>query len=250
MKLNDEVLQSFKGHVLACYPEEACGLVVNDVYVPCKNAADEPLKDFRISGPDLITARLSGKIQAVLHSHPYDGMKPRSDDWPADWPSGKDMQNWLGDDIPWGIVATDGEDLNPIVWLDDANPEPLIGRQFIHGVNDCYSVVRDWFRQERGITLKNFARGYGWWDTDQNLYAKNFAAAGFEEIELDHLQVGDCVLMALGSDVLRHAAVVTGPNEILHHKINRLSGRESLSKWHRSIVKAVRFNPELLKEQE
>ena len=246
MKLNDKTLQDFEAHVLACYPEEACGLVVNDEFVPCKNVHETPLTDFRIDGPELVAARSRGELQAVLHSHPYSATQHHES--PPEWPSTADMQCWLGDDVPWGIVATEGQGLTRMVWLDEANPEPLVGREFIHGINDCYSVVRDWFRIERGITLKNFPRGFGWWNTDQNLYAKNFAIAGFEEIPLEQIQIGDCLLMHIGSGVIRHAAVVTGHNEITHHMFHRLSGVDSLSKWNRCIAKAVRFNPSLVKE--
>ena len=248
MKLNDDILHAFEAHALSCYPEEACGLVVNDQYVPCTNTADDPLKDFRVDGAELIKARAAGSLQAVLHSHPYSSAAATA--WPPEWPSGADMESWLADIVPWGIAATDGEGFTKMVWLDDANPEPLIGREFIHGVNDCYSLVRDWYRLERGITLKNYPRTYGWWSDNKNLYAENFASAGFEEIPLESLQIGDAVLMRVGSGVIRHAAVVTGHNEITHHMFHRFSGTDSLSKWNRCIAKAVRFNPDLVKEQE
>lgn len=247
MKLADHVLSDFEAHVLAEYPKEACGLVVADKYLACTNVADEPLQDFKISAVDYMTAKAQGDITCVLHSHPY--AKDAKQMSPPEWPSTRDMESWLGNSHPWGIVATEGDGFTRMVWLDDTNPEPLIGREFIHGVNDCYSVVRDWFRRERGITLKNFARGYGWWDMNKNLYSENFASAGFEEVAVDHIQIGDVLLMKIGgAQVIHHAAVVTGNNEITHHMFHRLSGKDQLSRWARCIAKVVRFNPDLLKE--
>ncbi len=89
--------------------------------------------------------------------------------------------------------------------------------------------------------LKNFARGMDWWDRGEDLYDQNFQAAGFIEIPMSEVTVGDCVLFKVRSPVTNHAAVITGENEILHHLFHRLSGHDSLSKWGRVINRAVRY---------
>ncbi|MDN4590845.1 hypothetical protein DBA29_20400 [Xenophilus aerolatus] len=247
MKLNDKALADFQAHVLRDYPNEACGFIVKGKYIPCKNVSATPETHFEVDSKDYIKALKKGPLEALLHSHPYkEGERLMQ---PAEWPTTADMESWLAwkMEIPFGIVGTDGVGFTRMAWLDEANPEPLTGREFIHGVNDCFSVIRDWFRQERGITLKNFARGWGWWEMDKNLYVDNFAAAGFEEIDVDDLQVGDVVMLQIGSiQVIHHAAVVVGNNQILHHQWRKLSHVDSLSRWHRCIKKAVRFNPTLL----
>ena len=60
-------------HALEQAPNEACGLVVNGRYWPCRNIADEPELDFAINPVDYARAALSGKIEAVVHSHPMGG---------------------------------------------------------------------------------------------------------------------------------------------------------------------------------
>lgn len=240
MHLDSEIVEAFTKHALAEYPKEACGVVVKGKYFPCTNVADQPTKTFRVSAYEmgLIEAK-EGKVDAVLHSHPYN--KQRTSPWPPEWPSAVDMECWLKGSSAWGIAATDGEGMSQLVWLDDQNPEPLEGRQFIHGVNDCYSVVRDWFRQERGIDLPNYPRQIDWWDNGQDLYSENFAKAGFVEIPASQATVGDCALFQVKSPVINHAAVITGPNTILHHLFHRLSGKDSLQKWARVITKYVRY---------
>lgn len=238
MKLSPACLEAFAADVVARYPNEACGLVVNGEYVSVPNTSETPLLTFRIDPVEIVRYSNSG-LQAVLHSHPYNLRMPTVH--PAEWPSTKDMEGWLAGCIPWGICATDGEGITELVWLDEDNPEPLVGRHFIHGVNDCYSIVRDWFRMERGILLPNFARGMEWWETGADLYDANFEKAGFKTIPFDDISVGDCVLFKVRSPVTNHAAVVTGQNEILHHLIHRLSGHDTLSKWGRVINRAVRY---------
>ena len=229
---------SFIQHSLKEFPKEACGVVVNDSYIPCKNIATDPEKNFQISAIELASiAAQHGKVQAVLHSHPMVGRSK----WPAQWPSHHDMVQWLKGDIPWGIVATEGENCSPLVWMDEATIAPLEGREFVHGVWDCYSTVRDWYRVERGVTVPNFPRGMEWWDKGANHYEDNFEKAGFIEISRDELQIGDAVLMRVKSPVINHAAVVTGSNQIIHHLFHRKSGFDDFNKWERFYAKYVRL---------
>lgn len=239
MILHPDTLAAFREHVLAEYPKEACGFVVDGKFVPVENVAEDPYSTFRVATVERMRVSGLGEVQAFLHSHPYSLAKPLK--YPAEWPSTPDMTSWMADNIPWGICATEGEGITQLVWLDENNPEPLIGREFIHGINDCYSVIRDWFKLEQGIVIPNFARGMEWWFDGRNLYDDNFERAGFITIPFDDLRVGDCVLFKVRSPVTNHAAVVTGPNEIVHHMWNRQSGHDTLAKWNRVINRAVRY---------
>ncbi|MEJ7929841.1 NlpC/P60 family protein [Ramlibacter sp. AN1015] len=240
MILAPEALDAFKRHALQDYPREAAGVLVGAGYVPCLNVAENPDRDFAISGEELARIELEhGRVKAVLHSHPYH--PKQAPEHPAEWPSQMDMQCWLRGAVPWGIAATDGEGITPLLWLDESAPEPLVGREFVWGVNDCYSLVRDWFKQQRGVVLPNFAREWRHWDKGVSMYDELFAGAGFVEITAEQVQPGDCVLMRLHGSISSHAAVVTGPDEILHHLFHRLSGYDRLSKWRRAITKWVRY---------
>lgn len=66
-------------HALVQAPKEACGLIVNGEYWPCRNIADEPELDFVINPIDYARAALSGKIEAVVHSHPMGGSASPAD---------------------------------------------------------------------------------------------------------------------------------------------------------------------------
>lgn len=235
MKLSAATLAQIHADAVYRYPKEACGLVLADgSYRACDNLADDPTKAFRISSVERLLPHV-----AVIHSHPYDNREQRR--WPAEWPSTADMTAWLEDTIPWGIVACDGEGITQPVWLDEQNPEPLIGRTFIHGINDCYSVIRDWFRLERGITLRNFARGMEWWNMGQDLYSENFKKAGFIEIPVEEARAGDGLLMRVHSRVINHAAVLVDDHTMLHHAWKHLSGTCPAANWYKQIVKAARY---------
>ena len=58
---------------------ESCGLVVDGIYWPCRNIADDPCSDFAIDPRDYAAAALRGAIQAVVHSHPKGGPASEAD---------------------------------------------------------------------------------------------------------------------------------------------------------------------------
>ncbi|WP_145579822.1 NlpC/P60 family protein, partial [Yersinia vastinensis] len=100
--------------------------------------------------------------------------------------------------------------------------KPLKGRPFVHGIWDCYAIVRDWYRLERDITLPNFERSDGWWDRGENLYMKHYADAGFYA-HAEPLEVGDVILMQYKANEPNHAGVYLGDGKMIHHRYGSLS---------------------------
>ena len=207
-------------HARAEYPREACGLLVirkgREVYARCRNIG-VGTDQFVIHPEDYVAADMEGEIVGVVHSHL--GMSPE--------PSQADRVACEASGLPWHIVGFPSEDwvrIEPTGFV-----APLVGREWSHGVLDCYSLVRDWFRSERGVLLPNFARFDDWWKRGENLYLDNFAQVGFEAVnfaDLRSLQPGDCFLMQVASPVPNHAAVYLGDGLILHHLQGRLSSRD------------------------
>lgn len=229
MKISDQVLSDFKWHALKCYPNEAAGVIVNDVYVPCENVASDPKKDFRIASTELLKIEHElGKIQAVLHTHPYDPFKRVR--FP-EWPTHADMVSWIADPIPWGIAACDGQAISPLIWLDDEDRPPLLGRQFAWGVRDCYALVRDYYFFERKVSLPNYPRAFGWEARGENLIMNNFEKVGFETIKKADAKRGDVLIYKYRSGVPNHCAVITGPNLSIHQLAYRESAYQRLSDW-------------------
>jgi cell wall-associated NlpC family hydrolase len=126
--------------------------------------------------------------------------------------------------LPWFIVS-----FPAVKWIE-LQPQgyvaPLVGREWAHGVLDCYSLIRDWYDQERGIDLPDFTRFDEWWMRGGNLYLDNFETAGFSAVSSDDMDVGDVLLMQVASPVPNHAAIYLGDGLILHHLQGRLSSRD------------------------
>jgi cell wall-associated NlpC family hydrolase len=56
---------------------------------------------------------------------------------------------------------------------------PYVGREFVFGVVDCYTLCRDWYNREFGLNLNDYDRRDKFWLRGENLYLDNFAKEGF-----------------------------------------------------------------------
>ncbi|MDE1012051.1 MAG: C40 family peptidase [Paraburkholderia fungorum] len=219
-------LDAIRDHAIRAYPRECCGFVVavggRERYVECTNAATGT-DHFILPAEEYAAAENAGDIVAVVHSHPDASSEPSEADRVACEASG----------LPWMIVEVRRDDVGMVQTHGVSNIEPagfsvpLVGRSFAHGVLDCYTLVRDWYRIERGITLRDFKRSDNWWNAGADLYMENYAAAGFRRLaEADPLAVGDVILMQIRADVANHAGIYIGNGLMLHHRYGRLSNRE------------------------
>lgn len=219
-----------RAHALEEFPRESCGVVVVNGYVPVANISSEPEKHFEMSA-DTWTAH--GRVQAVIHSHgPAAALAPSADD----------MRHQIASDVPWAITRTDGVAASPLMWWGDFRlDEPLLGRQFIHGVTDCYGAIRSEYWQRLGVRLKDFPRDDQWWSEDQDLYRDGFPQAGFRAIPAGEAKVGDVALIAFRSKVPNHGGVLVEDGLFYHHLQNRLSCREPLGRWQSMITHWLRY---------
>lgn len=106
------------------------------------------------------------------------------------------------------------------------NYQNLLGRPFEHGIQDCYTLARDFYRQNFDLHLADYARPNQWWENGLNLYMDNFRAEGFELVDDLRPRIGDAFLLAIHSEVPNHAAIYVGDGEIIHHLYGRLSRKE------------------------
>ncbi len=253
--LTAEQMAAWTAHVLAEFPKEACAYLVDGEIFPVGNVSDNPTQTFNVDALDRLRAEAKGQVTGFLHSHPATPLEAASRPYPTFWPSSHDMRSWLADNVRWGISACDGDYVTEPVWLDEDHVAPLEGRPFIHGIWDCYSAVRDYFRVNKGVTLKNYPRGMEWWNAGEDLYDTQFAGAGFVELPSTDLKPGDVALMAIHSKgVICHAAVLHDLNTLFHHTYSRsgtgLSCYVPFGRWEKHVIKYVRYSPSVNTAQE
>lgn len=226
--MQNETMEAIRAHAARAYPREACGLVLVvkgwPRYVPCTNAA-RGTEHFVLPAEEYAAAADQGEILGVVHSHPDATAQP----------SQADLVSCEASGLPWHIVRVDLVDGAPtagemVTIVPTGYQAPLVGRQFSHGVLDCYQLIVDWYAQERGIALPQFARADEWWnDGKSDLYTEGFPQAGFKKLpEGALLEVGDVILMQIRArnGVPNHAAIYLGDGLMLHHLHGRLSSRD------------------------
>ena len=205
-------------------PKESCGLLLNirgkERYFPCRNLSMTSHQCFILDPEDYVKADSIGDITAVIHSHPT--TPPTA--------SQADQISCEQSKLPWHIVNPKTETwgyCEPCGY----NP-PLLGRPWVWGVTDCWSLVRDWYKQEKNIILRDWDR-----PTTPEEFLKNpmfqlsAEDTGFRMLSAtEKLEVGDLLFMSIMSSGLNHVAIYLGDN-VLHHLTDRLSCREPYSEW-------------------
>ena len=205
-------------------PKESCGLLLNvrgkERYYPCNNLSLTNNQCFILDPEDYVKADNLGEITAIIHSHP---VTPPT-------PSQADKIACEHSNLPWYIVNPKTEQwasLSPTGYK-----APLIGRQWVWGVTDCWSLVRDYYKEEKNIELIDYERLMLPEEFIQKpLFEKYAERTGFRELAKEEkLETGDVLLMSILHPTLNHVAIFLG-DMVLHHLADRLSCREPYSEW-------------------
>jgi len=230
-------VEAIRQHAMQKYPQEMCGFVIDDEFVPVDNIHETPETDFRMSDEVVFNGMLE-KSSAIVHSHPNNNH----------YPTGRDIQGQISTGKTWGLVCT-SEDrcTDPLWWGPGVNIPPIIGRSFRNGpsgsdgMGDCYALIKDWYKLERNIDLMDFPRDLEWWLRGENLYLENFGKAGFKIVTIP--EPGDVFIAQVVGKYPSHAGILIDPGTIVHHLSNRLSRRENVMPWRKYVHHWVRYNP-------
>lgn len=232
--MREKIMSAIREHVISEYPKEACGVVIQQgngqVYIPCRNIYEEPTEQFILSPEDQLAAESRGELLMIIHSHP---------DVPQLVPSEMDRVQCDYSGVEWGIMSWPDGDFCTISPRTDRD---LVGRRWLLGHSDCWTLVMDYYRQNHGLILKNWSVDYEWWiDGKEQRYDDNWEAEGFIEVSQSEMREGDMIMMQIGAPVTNHAAIYLGDNIILHHNFGNLSTRVPYGEyWRNRTVRVVR----------
>ena len=205
-------------------PKESCGLLIEikgkEKYYPCKNLSNWSNQCFIIDPIDYAKAEDTGKILAVIHSHPT--TQPIA--------SQADMISCEDTNLPWHIVNPKTEQWG--YYEPSGYKPPLIGRHWVWGVTDCWALVRDWYKETKGIIFR---------DWESPITPEEFIAdpmfercawrTGFRQLRPEEkLENGDLLFMSILTSGLNHVAIFID-GDVLHHLADRISCKEPYNEW-------------------
>ena len=205
-------------------PKESVGVLLNikgkEKYFPCRNLSMNQNQCFILDPEDYVKADNLGEIIGIVHSHPITPPEP----------SEADRVSCEHSNLKWYIVNPKTETWG---YCEPCGfKPPLRGRQWVWGLQDCYSLVRDWYKQEKNIELRDWTRPTTPEEFLLNPMFEQCAwRTGFRELRAEEKLInGDLLFMSIGSPGLNHVAIFLD-GDVLHHLADRLSCKEPYSEW-------------------
>lgn len=223
-----DLLDAIQQHGAACYPSEACGVVIRkgnkSLALPCKNVSDTPRTHFVMDVSDYSAAADQGEVIGIWHTHVETSSRP----------SDADRVGCENSEVPWYVVgvfkAGEGFRFDAMTTLEPSGFElPYLERPYAFGVLDCWSLVRDYYRREYNIALGDYPRIERFWAKGCDFFGdeSNWEREGFVTLIDELPKEGDLFLMQTdNTGNPNHVAIYIGNDMILHHSYGRLSMRE------------------------
>lgn len=207
------ICDSLRSIAALAAPEEVCGVITIDgQLVEVRNTAAASRESFDL-GPLAELEGRFGEFAGIWHTHPENQL-----------PSPSDVAHCGATWVPW-VIAGPAD-----IFVLHPKSRGYVGREFVYGLDDCWSLVSDWHAQEGGVFLPWFERPPdGWWNSPgPSPYVAHadeygFSIVPFAECGLDGLRIGDVILMQVAAKRVNHAALYMGGGHMLHHLYGELS---------------------------
>lgn len=213
--------------------KECCGFLLSDGEIyPCENQSKSPSQEFIIETALYAALEKEKGIAAIFHSHTNGSSKFSAADI--------DLVNRTQKPLVLYTVAH-----NEFKAVDPSGKTPLIGRHFVYGVYDCFSLVRDYYAQEKGIKLPNYHRSSDkpvWDQKEWDWIDTEYERVGFKKVSSP--DIGDVIAMSIGNNAMgiNHLAIYLGDNLFLHQLNSRKSNKDIWgSPWDLYTIKFLRY---------
>ena len=195
--------------------EEICGFIVkaNDDFLlfESRNEATNEKKYFVTNAYDYLSASKAGEIVAVFHTHPNSIEKP----------SILDVINSENHNINYIIYSLKSDKFLEYKPCGNKFLNMFLGKSFEIGVNDCFTLVRDFFKVKYGFNIHNVYRDKDWRKANKDLIKTEQEKSDF--VEVKDLQEDDILAFSLDKKSATHLGIYLGNNCFLHQPRNHFS---------------------------
>jgi proteasome lid subunit RPN8/RPN11 len=213
--------------------KECCGLILsNNSTKECTNKAVDPTIDFVIDSKVYARAENGLGVKAIYHSHTNGNRHFTASDVQLANRTQKPI-------ILYDVIH------NQFSAIDPSGDTELTGRDFCYGIYDCFSLVRDYYKQEKGTELPNYPRSSDelvWDKKEWDWIDSQYELVGFREVKSP--ERGDVIAMSIGNNAagINHLAIYMGDNTLLHQLAGRKSSIEIWgSPWSEYTIKFLKY---------
>lgn len=223
MQITEEIKRKIKEDALKDIAKECCGLILeNGRVIPCENRAEDNNVHFIIANGDIKKAQKQGWISAVYHSHV-------PGDYEDDYLSPEDIviaEYFNVFSIMYSIKYDKFYEYQPT-----GKPIGYTGRPYIRGILDEFHLVRDYYKRELNIEIKDL----------KNRNIESFLTNnGF--IETNGVQKHNILIIKWSGNIEKRKMVLyVDENKIIAHPDFELSEKldynYGLKKWTEKIFK-------------
>ncbi len=195
---------------------EICGILSNNNLFPCKNISNNPAHHFVLSPTDYLKVSYKEKIDGIYHSHPQN---PEF--------SELDKINLYNQKLKGIMYCKDDDSFH--YFLPESYNNKYVGREFKIGVNDCLTLVSDYYKNELNIILPKIEREDDWYKKNPNLLNESLPP-NFKKISLEKAEKGNVIVFdMLQNGMPHHFGVYLGNDILLHHPRHKLSTIEVIT---------------------
>jgi proteasome lid subunit RPN8/RPN11 len=232
----DKKIKNFiKNHSLKDNPKESCGFIVqdNEIFkcIPCQNICEDAIENFKISSRDYLNIKNKyKKIFYIYHSHTNSNENFSQIDIAC-------SESLCLPIIMYSLKTDSFKVYEPI----NINKN-YIGRHFEIGKYDCYTLIKDFLKNELNIDISALINYTDFIEAqdifNENLSLNFFEKKGFTLIkDKESLQKND--ILILQNNFGKHFALYLGNDKILHQPMLSFSKIENYCNFYRRHTELV-----------
>lgn len=235
MNLSETLLNEIELEARKAYPEEFCGLILVDgSLVVLPNEAEDKTKAFDFNRGFL--SLYENRIAYIIHSHTSSGF------FHICTPSAKDIIAQHELQLPFLICGMEKTNFTPPLEYPPKRRQKYIDRPFIMGINDCGTLVQDFYLYEFELVITNNLLSKA---DNRKTYPRHlqeeFLRNGFIELPdwgKETLNFGDILLSSTCGIRGNHTSIFIDKSRILNQAL--VSAYEPLENLFNSIEKVYR----------
>lgn len=212
----DKTIEDMIEHAEQEFPNESCGIVVEDKYIRYENDAVDKEEHFAINNIQYFRYYQQEVIQYIVHSHNNNDSATVSD-----------QEMYEDKRIPHIILNLRHGQFAELFYLGVWTH--FIDRPFHFGVWDCLQLVYDYYKGKFDIELPNPPRDITF-ISNNHLFFEEYLheLTQMEQVDLDSLREDDVLFYTHGGRII-HVGIFVSDDKVLHHWLNQKSALYNIS---------------------